>query len=522
MSATTEVPRYDSRAGLLLLFAVFVLALCGLVYELIAGTLSSYLLGDSVTHFSLVIGIFLFSMGIGSFLSRFLRQQLLAWFVGIEILIGLVGGTTALVSFASFAFTDLYLPTLFIMLTTVGMLVGLEIPLVLRILRCAESLRLTAANVLSVDYLGCLAASIAFPFFLVPHLGLVRAGAVMGLANVAVAAMLCWTFASDLGRWRRRLVVMTGLTGALLLAVTLLAGQAVSYLENRLYQDEVIFARNTPLQRVVVTRWRNDIRLYLNGLLQFSSLDEYRYHEALVHPPTSLVARPEQILILGGGDGLAAREVLKYPEVRKIDLVDIDVHVTELFRDNSLLARLNDYALRDPRITIHNMDALKFLENNNRQYDVIIVDLPDPSDDSLAKLYSLPFYRLIRRSLAPAGMMVCQATSPFRSRETFWCIHHTVQAAGGNRERGGPAWQARAYQSLVPTFGLWGFVLAGHAPVDPAQIRLRVTTKYLTDELIAGLFVFSSDTSEVETSISGLMDPAVSRLYRSNYRQLFD
>ncbi|MGB6043540.1 MAG: polyamine aminopropyltransferase [Pirellulales bacterium] len=522
MSTTIKDLRYGSSAGLLLLFAVFVLALCGLVYELIAGALSSYLLGDSVTQFSLVIGIFLFAMGIGSFLSRFLHSQLLAWFVGVEILIGLIGGTTALLSFASFAYTDIYLPTLFSMLTGVGLLVGLEIPLVLRILRDVDSLRVTAANVLSVDYLGCLGASVAFPFLLVPHLGLVRAGAVMGLANVAVAAMLCWKFAPDLGRWRRRLSLMTGCTGAVLVAVTVFAGQAVSYLENRLYQDEVILARNTPLQRVVITRWRNDIRLYLNGLLQFSSLDEYRYHEALVHPPTSLVRSPRRILILGGGDGLAAREVLKYSEVQQVDLVDIDPNVTDLFRDNSLLARLNDYSLRDPRVTIHNTDALKFLERTNRRYDVVIVDLPDPSDDSLAKLYSLPFYRLVRRSLAPGGIMVCQSTSPFRSREAFWCIHHTIEAAGDHAASGEPAWKARAYQTLVPTFGLWGFVMAGHSPIDPQTIKLRVPTKYLTDESIAGMFVFAGDTSEVETPISGLMDPVVNRLYRSNYRRLFD
>ena len=135
----------------------------------------------------------------------------------------------------------------------------------------------------------------------------------------------------------------------LLLAAFVGAGRFVTFLENQLYQDEILLAEDTPYQRLVVTRWRQDVRLYLNGHLQFSSVDEYRYHEALVHPAMCLAERRANILILGGGDGLAAREVLKHEGVERIDLVDIDPAVTGLFRDHPMLSRLNRGSLRHPR-----------------------------------------------------------------------------------------------------------------------------------------------------------------------------
>lgn len=506
--------------GMLLLLSVFVVAVCGLVYELIAGTLSSYLLGDSVTQFSLAIGVFLTAMGIGSYLSRFVRKNLLTVFILVEILVGVVGGATAIAGFLLFAYTDFYLVGLFGMVLLIGILVGMEIPLMIRILKEEDSLRVTVANVLSVDYVGAFAAALIFPFVLLPQFGLARAGMVIGLLNVAVGLVVLWKLREHVVR-SRAVAACGAVSAGLLVAGIIWGGTLVSHFENRIYQDDIVISRSTRYQRLIVTRWRDDIRLFLNGHLQFSSVDEYRYHETLVHPAMSLAKRRDQVLILGGGDGMAAREVLKYSGVKRIDLVDLDPVVTDLFRDHSMLRSLNSGSLSDKRVHVHNVDAMRFLEETGEMYDVILMDLPDPSDASLGKLYSRPFYRLAGRRLAEGGIIATQATSPYRSREAFWCIYHTL--AESECDPGtARLFKPLSYQTVVPTFGTWGFVLASREEIDPSTIRVTVPTKYLNDEVIASLFVIPPDMGEVDTPITELNDPAVSRLYRTGYHRYFD
>lgn len=519
-SNDTALP-VERSGGLVLVVAVFLLAICGLVYELIAGTLSSYLLGDSVTQFSVVIGLFLAAMGGGSFLSKFVKGNLLACLAGVELAVGMIGGLMALAGFVAFTYSNLYVPVLLGTVCLVGVLVGLEIPLLVRILQDVLSLRITLAHVLSADYLGALVASLVFPFLLIPHVGVVQAGFVMGLMNVLVAGIVVWRFRSHLGRFRRALMVAT-IGGALILGAGAVgSGRLVSFMENRLYQDEIIYAADTPYQRVVLTRWRNDLRLFLDGHLQFSSVDEYRYHETLVHPAMATAGRHFKVLILGGGDGLAARQVLKYDGVERIDVVDIDPVVTELFSGRDMLIRLNEDSLNHAKVHVHNADAMRFLEETDSFYDVILMDLPDPGADGLGKLYSRAFFRLLRRRLAATGAVATQATSPFRSREAFWCIAHTMEAAteGGVDD---PSLAVHPYHTFVPTFGTWGFVLMGPADLDLAEIKLTVPTRYLTEEMLPGLFVFPPDIAEVDTPVSHLNDPVVCRLYRQGYHQYLE
>jgi spermidine synthase len=507
--------------GILLLAAIFVLAICGLAYELIAGALSSYLLGDSVTQFSLVIGLFLTAMGVGSFLSRYVTGSLASWFVGIEIAIGVIGGATALVGFVMFAMTEFYLPTLFVLIVVVGALIGLEVPLMIRILRESSSLRVTVANVLSLDYAGALFASILFPFLLLPQLGLVRAGLCLGLMNVLVAAALTWRLGRLLGPHRRMLGIASAVAAVGLASGVALAGRMVEHLENRVYQDEIIFAKSTPYQRIVVTRWREDIRLFLNGHLQFSSVDEYRYHEALAHPAMCLADRRERVLILGGGDGLLAREVLNYDDVERVDLVDIDPAVTDLFRDNPMMARLNEGSLSDARVSIHNVDAMRFLEEADAFYDVVLMDLPDPSEPALGKLYSRAFFELVGRRLSSGGILASQCASPFRSKEAFWCIVHTMEAATwGAVERHG--FKVRPYWAHVPTFGGWGFAVAAVDRSPDGAISLRTPTRFLTNSFVPTMFTLPADLAEVETPVSTLDRPEVVNLYRVGYHRYLE
>mgnify|MGYP006280810409 FL=1 len=519
-SIPSDLP-LERSAELLLLAAVLLLAICGLIYELVAGTVSSYLVGDSVTQFSIVIGLYLTAMGIGSFLSKYIRKKLLAKLAWVELGVGLVGGFLALAAMAAYSYTEAYTPVLVTMVTAVGVLVGLEIPILVRILRNLSGLRLTLSHVLCADYLGALAASLGFPFLLLPHLGLTRACFAMGFVNVVVAGILVYRFRHHMQGHLRPLVASC-VAGAVVMGIgTGYSTRMVSFLEDRLYQDDIIYAADTPYQRVVITRWRNDIRLFLNGHLQFSSVDEYRYHEALVHPALGSAARVKNILILGGGDGMAAREVLKYEEVERVDLVDIDSHVTQLFSENRLLISLNEGALTDSRVHVQNEDALVFLRNNQRHYDAILVDLPDPDTPNLSKLYAKSFYRLAGRHLAAGGAMSVQSTSPFRARKAYWCIARTMRE-GFQELRRGRRLRVHPYHTLVPTFGQWGFMLASENQEPLSKIELSVPTRYLNADVLPGLFQFPRDMGEIETPVSRLNDPVVCRLYREGYHKYLD
>jgi len=512
--AADRLPR---GAPFLLLASVFVIAVCGLIYELLAGTVSSYLLGSSVTQFSLVIGLFLTAMGLGSFLSRLLtdERRLLGTFLMVEVLVGLVGGSSALLLFLAFAVVGSYTPLLVLLCVVIGTLVGLEIPLLVRILRGNASLRAALGNVLALDYLGALAASLLFPLVLVPRLGLVRTSFLFGLLNVAVAGVGIHFFRARLRR-ATTLRVAALLTAAVLVVGLITAGRTTTLMEDILYDDEIIYARSTPYQRLVITRWRDDLRLFIDGNIQFSSADEFRYHEALVHPAMGLAGNPRRVLLLGAGDGLAAREVLKHRAVTRVDLVDLDPEMTRIFSRIPQLVQLNRGSLKDRRVHVHNMDAQKYLENATPPYDVIIIDLPDPNNEGLGRLYTRSFYRLAAKSLAPGGVLVTQATSPFYSPAAYWCIVNTISSV--TLSSGGGALHVLPYHAEVPSFGLWGFVLAASRPLAPARVRLEVPTRYLSRELLPTLFVFPKDIGPRRTPVNRLDNLVLIRLYERGYQ----
>lgn len=515
-------PGSDPRsAGLVLIVAIFLLSLAGLVYELIGGAVSSYLLGDSVTQFSITIGVFLSAMGVGSFLSQFVRAHLLANLITVNVAVGLIGGCSALAGFAAFAYTDAVLPVLLGFVGVVGVLVGLEIPLVVRLLRERAALHVSLANVLGADYLGALAASLLFPFVLVPQLGLVQAAIAMGLLNVGVAAWLISVFRASLGGAVRPLALFAGGAGAGLAALLFFSAPLSRFLVGRLYQDEIIHSRSSAHQRIVLTRWRSDVRLFLDGHLQFSSIDEYRYHESLVHPALALAERRERVLILGGGDGLATREVLRWPDVKQVDLVDLDPEVTQLFAEREMLRELNGGALRDARVRITNADAFAFLDREETLYDAILLDLPDPSSTPLAKLYSDAMYVRALRRLTANGVLVTQATSPFLARPAFWCIAHTIAHAGA-QSPDARTLQIVPYHLNVPSFGEWGFILATRRPPPPEPLRLPDGLRYLTNDVWTQMRVFPPDMAELETPTSTLSDPAAARLYVRGYNEYLE
>src|ERR1700761_9484848 len=325
-----------NSAQWLLLVAVFVIATCGLIYELVAGTLASYVLGDSITQFSTIIGGYLFSMGVGSFLSKYFEDDLIEWFIRIELLVGLVGGFSSAILFLTFPVASSFRIILYALVFLTGLLVGLEIPLLLRILKDKIEYRDLVSRVFTFDYIGALLASIIFPLLLIPYLGLIRTSLFFGMANIGVGWWLLRRFRAEI----KGVPLLQAMAIIFLLAEAItfcFANRIMNISENMVFNEPVIYSTSSPYQRIVITRTRRELRLYLNGNLQFSSADEYRYHEALVHPAMLASHQPQNILVMGGGDGLAVREILKYPFVKSISLVDLDANMTKLFSSEPIL-----------------------------------------------------------------------------------------------------------------------------------------------------------------------------------------
>lgn len=493
-----------------LLFSVFVIASCGLAYELIAGALASYLLGDSVMQFSTVIGTYLFAMGAGSWLSKYITRDLIGRFIQIELLVGLLGGFSAIGLFLVFTWlAGPFKLLLYLAVFGVGVLVGLEIPLVMRILKRDLDFKDLVSQVLTFDYLGALMVSILFPLVLAPHLGMVRTGLLFGLLNVGVALWALHLFRTQLPA-RRWLALQSWSVFGLLVAGFAGAGQLTSMAEAHLYADDIIHTETTPYQRIVVTRWHDDLRLFLNNNLQFSSHDEYRYHEALVHPGLASLPAARRVLVLGGGDGLAVREILKYPAIEKVTLVDLDPAMTELFSTAPALTALNENSLKSPRVEVINADALQWLENSHDYFDFIVVDFPDPSNFAIGKLYTAAFYRLLEKRLSANGLFVVQSTSPLYARLSFWCVVATLEDVG---------LKTAPYHALVPSFGEWGFIIAGRQEFVPAPVD-RQKTRFLTPATQPALFVFPADMERVPAEVNRLNNQVLVRYFEAEWRKV--
>lgn len=494
----------------LLFLNVLVIATCGLVYELLAGTLASYVLGDSITQFSLIIGIYLFAMGVGSWLSRFIDRALARRFIDVELAVAILGGTSAPILFLAFAHVGYFYLILYLIVFGIGVLVGLEIPLLMRILKDNLDFKELVSRVLAFDYIGALVASLLFPILLVPKLGLVRTSLLFGMFNAGIGLWGTWLMRSlikgSVSSLRGKAVIVL----AILLIGFIKADTLTTMAEDQLFADEIIYAKTTPYQRIVITRGRAGFQLFLNGNLQFSSTDEYRYHEALVHP--AMIASggiPRRVLVLGGGDGLALREILKYTSVESVTLVDLDPDMTKLSGRFPPLAELNKHSFDDPRVKVINKDAMIWLDENVPPFDAAIVDFPDPNNFALGKLYTTRFYRLLKARLKPDAAVSIQCTSPLFARTSFWCIIRTIEAAG---------FQVKPYQAAIPSFGIWGFALARLVSFDPPT-HAPAGLRFLDDQALTSLFVLPADIGSVPVEINRLDNQTLVRYYEGEWKK---
>jgi len=501
----------------LVLAAVFVCAACGLVYELALVALGSYLLGSSIVQTSVVIAVSMFAMGIGAVLAKPLTSRPLLGFVAVELALAAVGGLAVPGLYAAFAWLHLYTPAMVVTTLLIGGLVGAEIPLLMELLQRLRPQRPSRAiaDINAVDYVGALVGGLAFPFLLLPVFGLLTGTLLVASLNVLAAWLVAVALTrgrpGGLARAARASVACLLVAGGLgTMAVTSSAFELSA--RQGLYRDPIIHAERSAYQEIVVTRGApygpefEDVRLFLDGDLQFSSLDEYRYHEMLVHPAMNGPHR--RVLILGGGDGLAAREVQRYPDVSSVTLVDLDSAVVSLARSFEPVSSLTRGSLSDPRLSYVAADAFTWARDrldspsSSSGYDVVVVDFPDPDSAALAKLYSVEMYGMLRQLLSPGGRVVVQAGSPYFARDAFWSVRQTLEAAG---------FSTHPYQADVPSFGTWGFVLASSSGVPPLALSPDAPAglRYVSDPVLAAADVFPADRAERRAEITTLLDPKI-------------
>jgi len=498
----------DRNQSRLLLVSILVVALCGIVYELIIGAIASYLLGNSVLQFSLTVGVFMFAMGIGSLLSRYLGNDHLRYFIWTEIAIALVGGVSGIALFMAFPFARvLFEFVMYGFILVIGALVGLEIPVLTTLLARGKSTKESISEVLTLDYVGALLGSVLFPLVLLPSLGPIRSSFAIGLMNIGVALVSVIAFRELLGKQYHRMLAVC-LATVVALCVALVYGTwLASFAEKHLYFDNIVFSEQTPYQNLVVTRSvaTGDTRLFIDGHIQFSSRDEYRYHEYLVHPAMSVDGPRTNVLVLGGGDGLAIRELLKYPDVERIDLVDIDPEMTRIHTELPMLRYLNEGSLLSEKVNVFHEDAFTFVNRPGIGYDRVIVDFPDPHDDAIGKLYSREFYTMVKRRMNDGGVMTTQSSSPFFTRRVFWSIEATLADVFAS---------VTSYHTALPSFGIWGFNIARTGAPLPDDYPVQVPTRAVSDASMLSAMVFDRDTGPLDGSpVNSIMQPVLYTLY---------
>lgn len=512
MSEVEHQTEHTNKQTLALTYAAFVAGLCSIVYELLIATTVSYFLGDSVRYFSLTIGMYMAAMGAGSYCSKFIGENLISRFLQFEIALAALGGLSIPLLYLSYISSGLFIPTYVVLTCSIGFLIGLEIPFLTRLMESFKALKSNIANILTFDYIGALIATIAFPFFLLPVLGNYQSSLVLGLINLTIIAVLMRYFGTSLGKAKAKITLWLITVGVVLAGGILFSSQMLYEWDQALFDDRIVHAEQSRYQKIILTKNQDDVRLFLNGNIQFSSRDEYRYHEALVtYPLAYKPSATKRVLLLGAGDGLAVKELLKHDSIESIVLVDLDERVVELAKTNPHLIELNEGSLDDPKLTIIFADAFSYLMENQSPFDLIISDLPDPNNIELARLYTKQFYQTLRRNLNTGGVFVTQSTSPYFATKAFWSIHNTVKASGFK--------YVVPYRADVPSFGDWGFVMASETDLsESASKEVLIDSRFLTEDMLAAMRVFAKDQKLMDVEVNNIHNPILLNYYLEGWQ----
>ncbi|MCH2037499.1 MAG: polyamine aminopropyltransferase, partial [Rickettsiales bacterium] len=517
---------------ILLITIMAVLAACGLIYQYLLSSYAGRVLGIMEHAIFTMIGVMIVSMGIGSFAAKLVKCPF-SGFAWLELLIAFFGATGILIIGAAFVFSEIFpeiiantygmppdlIPsggiistirgivevTPYIIGFIIGLLVGMEIPFIARVRQHMynQHLEHNVRTIYGADYIGAGIGAAIFILFMLqepPEVAAVYTAAVNLVAGLAFFLLFYKKI------YAYSLVFLAHLV--LLVGFVFLSYNVKDYnriLENTLFEDQVVLNQRSDFQQITLTKLRLPgnsqpiYSLFLNGRTQFSSLDEHIYHDFMVHPAMMASARRDNILIVGGGDGLALREVLRW-DPKNVTVLELDREMIELFsipkhQDgvviNQPLLELNNYAFLDPRVEVLYGDAFNsadILFSKNQSFDTIIVDLPDPSHPNLNKLYSVQFYKKLLLLLSGDGALSIQSTSPYHAKDAFLTVGVTLKASGfGHVER---------YRHNVPSFGEWGWTIASKMGKTPKQRieeseAVLPSNSWITKDLMLASFQFS-------------------------------
>jgi spermidine synthase len=493
--------------------ALFATGLAGIVSEYTLSTLATYFLGDSVFQFTMIVSIMLFSMGLGSRLSKGISGNLLERFVTIEFILSVVASNVTVIVYSFFAFYGDTLLIIYGMSILIGLLIGMEIPIVIRMNEQFESLKVNISSSLENDYYGSLVGGVFFAFVGLPYLGLTYTPLVLGVVNFSVAILFTIIIWPEIhSKTRKKISLYAGLVVITLSLTGIFSQNIVEWGDRIRYKDQVVYSEQTKYQKIVLTYSEGNYWLFLNGYQQLSTLDEERYHDPLVHSVMSLHRDPKSVLVLGGGDGAAVRELLKYAEVDQITLVDLDERMTVLASTHPVLLDINKNSLNSPKVNVINDDGFTYMEKVNHKYDVIIADFPDPRTVDLGRLYTREFYWLCYHALKSGGFLITQAGSPYYAEAAFQCIQKTMSSAG---------FQTLPIHNQVLTLGEWGWVIgakdhAGSLKNDLQEASIRVSTDWMTHAALTAISSFGKQVfpaPNIDIKVNRLHDPVLYRYY---------
>jgi spermidine synthase len=518
----------------LLIITMAVLAGCGLIYEYLLSHYAGRVLGVMESTIYAMIGLMIVAMGLGAFAARKVKCAFNG-FVCLELIIALLGSSAILIIggliavtqilphllsdtfslppdalpkggiFKQLSFLAFNSPYFFGLL--IGFFIGMEIPLIARIREDIHQAHLAnnLGTIYGADYIGAGIGAAIWVIFLLA-IDISKAGAITAALNLVVGSLFIWRYWTKL-KWRKTFVSLHVLLALLVIVIFNYGNNWLGQMSNLLYLDKVVYSDKTRFQQLTFTErhmglgHENVINFYLNGRLQFSSMDEEIYHSYLVSPVLAGSARHENILIIGGGDGLALRDVLQWSP-KQVTLVDLDSELVDMFQNPELhlpdrlakqISQLNQLSLQDKRVNIIRGDAfieIDKLLSRQQVFDAIIVDLPDPSHPDLNKLYSVNFYARLNQLLAGDGQIAIQSTSPYHAKASFISIGKTVKSANFNH--------VEQYHDNVPSFGEWGWTIASKSGASPLNRlnqlnELTVKHDWLNLPMIKAAFIFSND-----------------------------
>jgi len=500
------------KKGMWLKIAIFATGISGLTSEFILSTLASYFIGDTIVQWTVVLSIMLFSMGIGSQVSRVVNKRLLLTFLAVEFTLSLLISFSPLIVYSLAAKSEFIHILIYGLALLIGFCIGFEIPLATRLNEAHESLDKNISNIMSWDYIGSLVGGLSFAFFGLPYLGITNTAFLFGLLNFVVAVILYWKYQDYQLGYKKWMISAIALLSIILSLGFIFSEEIILFGEQSRYKDKIVYQEQSKYQKIVITQWNEHYWLFINGNQQLSTFDEFLYHEPMVHPVMALTPEHMNILIIGGGDGFNVKELLKYDDIDNITVVDLDPLMTKLGLEFAGLLQYNDSALHNAKVEIFNKDGFSFLEKSELFYDLMIIDLPDAKNFEINKLYTQEFYQMAYRLLRPNGHIITQAGSPYYATKSFHCIDKTMKSAG---------FKTLQLHNQVLTLGEWGWIVGSKQNTKEQMIRKmksasyeKLNNKWLNKESISLITSFGKplfDTTSVE--INTINSPVLYRYY---------